>query len=97
MQSSKFNVYTLWSAESSKSIVEVELGTSTSIYNTEAGWAQAQAQAQVYTILHKQGGHWQGTPTDTHAQSLVCPFRDETHNDPHANCILMRTFVSLFS
>ena len=33
----------------------------------------------------------------THAQSLVCPFRDETHNDPRANCILMRTFVPLFS
>ena len=26
MESSKFNVYTLWSAESSKSIVEIELG-----------------------------------------------------------------------
>ena len=78
MQSSKFNVYTLWSAESSKSIVEVELGTSTStsIYNTEAGWAQARHKhrhkhkyIQQYTSRVGTGKAHPQTPTHNHSSA----------------------------
>ena len=76
-------------------IVKVELGTG------HTGQCLEQKQVWVGGHTHSRSrvevGWGAHPPTGTHAQSLLCPFRDETHNDPHANCILMRTFVCLFS